>query len=140
MPMAKVYLAVETEPMLAMLREYLAAMGHEVVGGTTQLSRAFEEIRASSVSLDTIVLDLPLEPERLLKTIAQLRGLGARSRIVVISSEFRLAARAIGAGADKFLERPFELALLLRALQGEPHAGASPPARGEQGLVESYPL
>lgn len=134
--MARLYLALESDAMLEMMGEFLAAYGHEVRGATTKLPTALEEIRAQHASLDGVVLDVPADAESLLCAVEELRRLSARLNIVVISEEYRLAPKVIRAGADEFLERPFQLQSLLRAIPPLRPFRKGGSAEAEQSVAE----
>src|SRR5436190_7478498 len=107
-------LVVEDEPDIrSLLAEVLAERGHEVVA-LGDGEAACEVLRARSFPL--VVLDLGLPGLDGLEVCRRLRGLPGGDDSVVLVLTARTAVAALGtvldAGADDYLAKPFDLAVL----------------------------
>ena len=105
-------LLVEDDPGLgAAVRDQIAAEGH-----TADWMRTLADAGAAAgtVAYDLILLDLMLPDGRGLDFLADLRGQGAETPVIILTARDRIADRIAGlnAGADDYLVKPFNLAEL----------------------------
>src|SRR5262245_51896598 len=115
-----VVLIVEDEQHLAEgLRYNLEAEGYEVeIAGDGEA--ALEILRRNPLQFDAIVLDVMLPGKNGFEVAAELRAAGLYIPILMLTARSRPAdvLRGFEAGADDYLAKPFELAILIARLGG----------------------
>jgi DNA-binding response OmpR family regulator len=115
-----VILIVEDEQHLAQgLRFNLEAEGYEVeIAGDGEM--ALQRLHAAPQRYDAVVLDVMLPGKNGFEVAAELRQAGQFVPILMLTARGRPAdvLRGFEAGADDYLPKPFELAILLARLRG----------------------
>ena len=115
-----VVLIVEDEQHLAEgLRYNLEAEGYEVeIAGDGE--SALEAIKINPLQFDVIVLDVMLPGKNGFEVAAELRAAGQYIPILMLTARSRPedVLRGFEAGADDYLPKPFELAILIARLGG----------------------
>jgi DNA-binding response OmpR family regulator len=113
-------LVVEDEPHIADgLRFNLEAEGHEVIG-THDGEHALSVLIDDQVPVDVVILDVMLPGKDGFETAAELRAAGQYVPILMLTARGRAddVLRGFEAGADDYLAKPFELAILLARVNG----------------------
>ena len=98
------------------LRQMLESSGYDVVeadDGLSALERYFLE------KPDVVLLDLVMKGMYGLDVLAKLRELDADARVVVVSADIQTSSQELAetAGARAFVNKPFEKAEILKALE-----------------------
>jgi len=98
------------------LRRILEAAGYEVAeadDGLSALERYFVD------KPDVVLLDLVMKGMYGLEVLAKLRELDANAKVVVVSADIQTSSQdlAEAAGARGFINKPFEKAEILKALE-----------------------
>jgi DNA-binding response OmpR family regulator len=133
-------LVVDDEPHLADgLRFNLEAEGHEVTV-TYDGEHALALLLRDQQPMDVVILDVMLPGKDGFETAAELRAAGHYVPILMLTARGRAddVLRGFEAGADDYLAKPFELAILLARVNGllrrrqwnerdAPAAGDTPP-------------
>lgn len=124
-------LVADDEPDLrAMLADYLEMQGFEV---TTAANAVELEAGLAAAPADVIVLDINMPGENGLAALARLRADGLAAGVIMLTGVGTLETRLDGlhAGADDFMEKPFEprellarVRAVLRRLEPGPLAAA----------------
>jgi len=113
-------LVVDDEPHLADgLRFNLEAEGHEVTV-TYDGEHALALLVRDQVEVDVVILDVMLPGKDGFETAAELRAAGQYVPILMLTARGRPddVLRGFEAGADDYLAKPFELAILLARVNG----------------------
>ena len=113
-------LVVDDEPHLADgLRFNLEAEGHEVAV-TYDGEDALELLLRGDDAFDVVILDVMLPGKDGFQTAAELRAAGQYVPILMLTARGRAddVLRGFEAGADDYLPKPFELAILLARVNG----------------------
>jgi DNA-binding response OmpR family regulator len=113
-------LVVEDEPHLADgLRFNLEAEGHEVTV-TYDGEHALALLLRDQQPVDVVILDVMLPGKDGFETAAELRAAGHYVPILMLTARGRAddVLRGFEAGADDYLAKPFELAILLARVNG----------------------
>jgi len=98
------------------LRQILEAAGYEVAeadDGLSALERYFID------KPDVVLLDLVMKGMYGLEVLAKLRELDANAKVVVVSADIQTSSQnlAEAAGARAFINKPFDKADILKALE-----------------------
>ena len=113
-------LVVEDEPHIADgLRFNLEAEGHEVTV-TGDGEQALALLLDEQIPMDVVILDVMLPGKDGFETAAELRAAGQYVPILMLTARGRAddVLRGFEAGADDYLAKPFELAILLARVNG----------------------
>jgi DNA-binding response OmpR family regulator len=113
-------LVVDDEPHLADgLRFNLEAEGHDVTV-TYDGEHALELLLRDQLAVDVVILDVMLPGKDGFETAAELRAAGQYVPILMLTARGRAddVLRGFEAGADDYLAKPFELAILLARVNG----------------------
>jgi DNA-binding response OmpR family regulator len=113
-------LVVEDEPHIADgLRFNLEAEGHEVTV-TYDGEHALDLLVRDQRPVDVVILDVMLPGKDGFETAAELRAAGQYVPILMLTARGRAddVLRGFEAGADDYLPKPFELAILLARVNG----------------------
>ena len=113
-------LVVDDEPHLADgLRFNLEAEGHDVTV-TYDGEHALELLVGEQLPVDVVILDVMLPGKDGFETAAELRAAGLYVPILMLTARGRPddVLRGFEAGADDYLAKPFELAILLARVNG----------------------
>jgi len=113
-------LVVEDEPHIADgLRFNLEAEGHEVIV-THDGEHALSVLLVDQVAVDVVILDVMLPGKDGFETAAELRAAGQYVPILMLTARGRAddVLRGFEVGADDYLAKPFELAILLARVNG----------------------
>ncbi len=113
-------LVVEDEPHIADgLRFNLEAEGHEVTV-TGDGEQALALLVDEQLPMDVVILDVMLPGKDGFETAAELRAAGQYVPILMLTARGRAddVLRGFEAGADDYLAKPFELAILLARVNG----------------------
>jgi DNA-binding response OmpR family regulator len=113
-------LVVDDEPHLADgLRFNLEAEGHDVTI-TYDGEHALALLLRDQLSVDVVILDVMLPGKDGFETAAELRAAGHYVPILMLTARGRAddVLRGFEAGADDYLAKPFELAILLARVNG----------------------
>ena len=113
-------LVVDDEPHLADgLRFNLAAEGHDVTV-TYDGEHALDVLLRDQLPIDVVILDVMLPGKDGFETAAELRAAGHYVPILMLTARGRAddVLRGFEAGADDYLAKPFELAILLARVNG----------------------
>ena len=113
-------LVVDDEPHLADgLRFNLEAEGHEVTV-TYDGEHALAVLLRDQLPVDVVILDVMLPGKDGFETAAELRAAGQYVPILMLTARGRPddVLRGFEAGADDYLAKPFELAILLARVNG----------------------
>src|SRR5690606_3142500 len=119
-------LVVEDEEHLAEgLRFNLEADGH-AVQVEMDGARALERLLRSPSEFDAVVLDVMLPGLDGFSVVAELRAAGAYVPVLILTARGRPedVLQGFAAGADDYLPKPFELAILLARVRGLLRRGA----------------
>ena len=128
-------LVADDEPDLrAMLADYLDMQGFEVLTAADAVELG---ARLAAGAVDVIVLDINMPGETGLAALARLRAAGLAAGVIVLTAADTLETRLVGlgAGADDFMEKPFQprellariRAVLRRLDPGAPAQDVAPP-------------
>ena len=113
-------LVVDDEPHLADgLRFNLEAEGHDVTV-TYDGEHALDLLLRDQLPVDVVILDVMLPGKDGFETAAELRAAGQYVPILMLTARGRAddVLRGLEAGADDYLAKPFELAILLARVNG----------------------
>ena len=113
-------LVVDDEPHLADgLRFNLEAEGHDVTV-TYDGEQALDLLLRDQVPVDVVILDVMLPGKDGFETAAELRAAGQYVPILMLTARGRAddVLRGFEAGADDYLAKPFELAILIARVNG----------------------
>ena len=113
-------LVVDDEPHLADgLRFNLEAEGHDVTV-THDGEHALDLLLRDQVPVDVVILDVMLPGKDGFETAAELRAAGQYVPILMLTARGRAddVLRGFEAGADDYLAKPFELAILIARVNG----------------------
>jgi len=113
-------LVVDDEPHLADgLRFNLEAEGHEVTV-TYDGEQALDLLLRDQLPVDVVILDVMLPGKDGFETAAELRAAGQYVPILMLTARGRAddVLRGFEAGADDYLAKPFELAILIARVNG----------------------
>ena len=113
-------LVVDDEPHLADgLRFNLEAEGHDVTV-TYDGEHALTLLVRDQIAVDVVILDVMLPGKDGFETAAELRAAGQYVPILMLTARGRAddVLRGFEAGADDYLAKPFELAILLARVNG----------------------
>jgi DNA-binding response OmpR family regulator len=113
-------LVVDDEPHIADgLRFNLEAEGHEVTI-THDGEQALDLLVRDQLPVDVVILDVMLPGKDGFETAAELRAAGQYVPILMLTARGRPddVLRGFEAGADDYLPKPFELAILLARVRG----------------------
>jgi DNA-binding response OmpR family regulator len=113
-------LVVDDEPHLADgLRFNLEAEGHEVTV-TYDGEHALTVLLRDQLPVDVVILDVMLPGKDGFETAAELRAAGQYVPILMLTARGRAddVLRGFEAGADDYLAKPFELAILIARVNG----------------------
>jgi DNA-binding response OmpR family regulator len=113
-------LVVDDEPHIAEgLRFNLEAEGHEVTI-TYDGEQALDLLVRDQLPVDVVILDVMLPGKDGFETAAELRAAGQYVPILMLTARGRPddVLRGFEAGADDYLPKPFELAILLARVKG----------------------
>ena len=113
-------LVVDDEPHLADgLRFNLEAEGHDVTV-TYDGEQALTVLVEDQVPIDVVILDVMLPGKDGFETAAELRAAGQYVPILMLTARGRAddVLRGFEAGADDYLAKPFELAILIARVNG----------------------
>jgi len=113
-------LVVEDEPHIADgLRFNLEAEGHEVTV-TADGEHALKLLVRDQLPMDVVILDVMLPGKDGFETAAELRAAGQYVPILMLTARGRAddVLRGFEVGADDYLAKPFELAILLARVNG----------------------
>ena len=113
---AKVLIVDDSSLTRRSLRHILESAGCEVVeadDGLTGLERYYIE------KPDIVMLDLVMRGMYGLEVLQKLRELDARARIIIVSADIQVSSQelAVEAGAKAFVNKPFDRAEILAALE-----------------------
>ncbi len=99
-----------------LLREILSGAGHEVIGEARDGDEAIK--RALELRPDLVTLDLVMPRRDGLATLAELRHLNPRARVIICSAWLTQprVTTALRLGAKGFVAKPFDRATLLAAV------------------------
>ena len=101
----------DDEPTRFLLRSIVETDGWECRQGDS-----FRAAMEDADWADIILLDLQLVGQSGIEMIPHLRTVAPRTRIVVVTGHDEEHARAIEAGADAFIAKPFEISTVLDAM------------------------
>lgn len=128
---ARVLVADDEPDLRTMLADYLGMQGLEV---TTAADAAELGARLATAPVDVIVLDINMPGETGLAALDRLRANGCTAGVIMLTGVGTLEARldGLGAGADDFMEKPFEPRELLARIRAvlrrvEPRPASAPP-------------
>ena len=113
-------LVVDDEPHLADgLRFNLEAEGHDVTV-THDGEQALDLLLRDQLPVDVVILDVMLPGKDGFETAAELRAAGQYVPILMLTARGRAddVLRGLEAGADDYLAKPFELAILIARVNG----------------------
>ncbi len=113
-------LVVDDEPHLADgLRFNLEAEGHDVTV-TYDGEHALDLLLRDQLPVDVVILDVMLPGKDGFETAAELRAAGQYVPILMLTARGRAddVLRGLEAGADDYLAKPFELAILIARVNG----------------------
>jgi DNA-binding response OmpR family regulator len=115
-PSARLLLVEDDETVGSSLVASLAAAGHEI-GWAKDLTQA--RVRLSGSTMDLVLLDLGLPDGDGLQVCKELRASDERTIIVVVTAQSAAAdaVRALDAGADDYVTKPFRTEELLARLR-----------------------
>ena len=137
-------LVVDDEPHLADgLRFNLEAEGHDVTV-TYDGEQALDLLLRDQVPVDVVILDVMLPGKDGFETAAELRAAGQYVPILMLTARGRAddVLRGFEAGADDYLAKPFELAILIARVNGllrrRQWNERDAPAPGETPPSDSY--
>src|SRR5699024_10062818 len=101
------------------LRFNLEAEGHEVTV-TYDGEKALDLLLRDQLPVDVVILDVMLPGKDGFETAAELRAAGHYVPILMLTARGRAddVLRGFEAGADDYLAKPFELAILLARVNG----------------------
>jgi DNA-binding response OmpR family regulator len=113
---ARILVIEDERKVLRGLERGLTAEGYEVVGSATG-EEGFQQ--AAAQPFDCIVLDLLLPGRGGLQVLADLRQMGNKAPVLILTARDAVEDRVVGldAGADDYLVKPFAFAELLARLR-----------------------
>lgn len=106
--MARILIVEDSSFMQTILAEVLTALGHEIVGQSTNGEDAVRQYDA--LKPDLVAMDLHMPQSDGISAIEQIMGTDPDARIVVVSAQKRpeMLSGAIKAGARDFLIKPLQ--------------------------------
>jgi DNA-binding response OmpR family regulator len=136
-------LVVEDEPHIASgLRFNLEAEGHAVTVVESG-EAAIDAVEANPAAADCVVLDVMLPGVDGFEVAARLRAKGCITPILMLTARARAedVLRGFDAGADDYLAKPFDLAILIARVSAllrrrAWHTGTPAPAAGDVGVAD----
>lgn len=114
-------LIIDDNPAIRMiLREFIEASGHQVVGEAESLDSAVKAYTEHKP--DVVTLDLSLSDGDGLSVLKAIRKLDAKAKVLVISAntQKKVIETVYAAGASCFLSKPIDFAALLAAMVRDP--------------------
>ena len=143
---AKILVVDDNLLIRTLLREILSGAGHEVIGEARDGEEAIK--RALELRPDLVTLDLVMPRRDGLATLAEMRHLDPRARVIICSAWLTQprVTTALRLGAKGFVSKPFDRATLLAAVdaalsevgtgsRGAAGAGVAPGAGGAPGAA-----
>ena len=114
--MAKILVVDDNLLIRTLLREILSGAGHEVIAEARDGEEAIK--RALELRPDLVTLDLVMPRRDGLSTLAEMRHLDPRARVIICSAWLTQprVTTALRLGAKGFVSKPFDRATLLAAV------------------------
>jgi DNA-binding NarL/FixJ family response regulator len=115
-PTMKVLIADDTDSVRFALRLVLEHLGHEVIGFATDGQEAID--KCASMHPELIVMDVRMPLIDGLTCTTLLSKSSPKSKVVIVTGSRTTETEARNAGARGFVEKPFDLSELDRAITG----------------------
>jgi two-component system chemotaxis response regulator CheY len=112
----KILIADDTDSVRFALRLVLEHLGHEVIGYATDGKEAIE--MCASMHPEVIVMDVRMPLMDGLTCTALLSKTSPESKVVIVTGSRTTESEARQAGARGFVEKPFDVCELDRAING----------------------
>src|SRR5476651_2113815 len=110
----KILIADDTDPVRFALRLVLEHLGHEVIGYATDGQEAME--KCASMNPELIVMDVRMPIIDGLTCTAMLSKISPNAKVVIVTGSRTTETEAREAGARGFVEKPFDVRELDRAI------------------------
>jgi two-component system, chemotaxis family, chemotaxis protein CheY len=112
----KVLIADDTDSVRFALRLVLEHLGHEVIGFATNGQEAID--KCASMNPEVIVMDVRMPLVDGLTCCSRLFKTNPNSKVVIVTGSRTTETEARQAGARGFVEKPFDVCELDRAING----------------------